>query len=108
VNPQTDGVLLDTDVFSYLLNENDRRADFYRPHVQGRILSVSFVTVGELYYGAVKKLWGAERVAVLEARLAAVVVIPYDISVCRAYAKLKNDAKTAQGLIVSLPLTIFG
>jgi tRNA(fMet)-specific endonuclease VapC len=97
VNPPTDGVLLDTDVFSYLLNENDRRADFYRPHVQGKILSVAFVTVGELYYGAVKKLWGGERMVVLEARLAAVVVIPYDIDVCRAYAKLKNGAKTATG-----------
>ncbi len=97
MSPQTDGVLLDTDVFSYLLNENDRRADFYRPHVQNKILSVSFVTVGELYCGAVKKLWGVERLAVLEARLAAVVVIPYDIEVCKAYAKLKNEAKTATG-----------
>jgi predicted nucleic acid-binding protein len=84
VNSQTDGVLLDTDVFSYLLNHSDRRADFYRSYVQNKILSVSFVTVGELYYGAVKKLWGAERVAVLEARLASVVVIPYDVDVCRA------------------------
>lgn len=50
MSPRSDGVLLDTDVFSYLLSENDRRADFYRPHVQDKILSVSFVTVGELYY----------------------------------------------------------
>lgn len=57
VSPQAGVVLLDTDVFSYLLNANDRRADFYRPYVQDKILSVSFVTVGELYYGAVKKLW---------------------------------------------------
>ncbi len=97
MNPQTDGVLLDTDVFSYLLNQNDRRADFYRPQVQDKILSVSFVTVGELYYGAVKKQWGVGRVAALETRLAAVVVIPYDIDVCRAYAKLKGEAKTAKG-----------
>lgn len=97
MSPQAGVVLLDTDVFSYLLNDNDRRADFYRPYVQDKILSVSFVTVGELYYGAVKKRWGAERVAALEARLAAVVVIPYDIDVCRAYAKLKCDAKTTAG-----------
>lgn len=97
MNPQTNGVLLDTDVFSYLLNENDRRADFYRPYVQDKILSVSFVTAGELYYGAVKKQWGVARVAALEARLATVVVIPYDIDVCRTYAKLKGGAKTATG-----------
>ena len=42
MNPQVEGVLLDTDVFSHLLNENDRRADFYRLHVQDKILSVSF------------------------------------------------------------------
>lgn len=97
MNPQPAGILLDTDVFSYLLTENDPRADFYRPHVQGKILSVSFVTVGELYYGAVKRRWGAERMAVLEARLKAVVVIPYDREVCRAYANLKSEAKTATG-----------
>ena len=94
MNSQTDGVLLDTDVFSYLLNHSDRRADFYRPHVQNKILSVSFVTVGELYYAAVKKLWGTERVAVLEARLAAVVV--------------KGKPRRRQGPIVLLALTISG
>jgi predicted nucleic acid-binding protein len=49
------------------------------------------------YYGALKKLWGVERVTALEARLAAVVVIPYDVDVCRAYARLKCEAKTAAG-----------
>jgi tRNA(fMet)-specific endonuclease VapC len=97
VSPQTSAVLLDTDVFSYHLNANDRRADFYRPHVQDKILSVSFITVGELYCGAAKRQWGAERVAALEARLATIVVIPYDIEVYRAYATLKGEAKTATG-----------
>jgi predicted nucleic acid-binding protein len=50
-----------------------------------------------LYYGAVKKQWEAERAAILEARLAAVVVIPYGIDVCRAYTMLKNEAGRATG-----------
>lgn len=48
-----DAVLLDTDVFSYLL-KNDPRADPYRPHVRDQTLAVSFVTVGELLSGAEK------------------------------------------------------
>ena len=45
-----DAVLLDTDVFSYLLKD-DARADPYRPHVQDQTIAVSFVTVGELVLG---------------------------------------------------------
>ncbi len=90
---ESDAVLLDTDVFSYLLNESDKRAEIYKKHVQNKTLAISFVTVGELHYGALKKKWGSRRLAVLNARMKAVVVIPYDIEICREYARIKNEAK---------------
>ena len=31
---ESDAVLLDTGVFSYLLNESDKRAEIYKRHVQ--------------------------------------------------------------------------
>lgn len=43
-----DRVLLDTDVFSYLLKGRDH-AERYRKHVAGKTVAVSFVTVGEIY-----------------------------------------------------------
>jgi predicted nucleic acid-binding protein len=82
-------VLLDTDVFSYLMRSGDARAGPYRAFVAGKRIAVSFVTVGELLYGAEKRGWGAARRAELEARLRAAVVIPFDAEVCRAYARAR-------------------
>jgi predicted nucleic acid-binding protein len=44
-------VLLDTDVFSYLLGDKGALAERYRPHVRNRTVAVSFITVGEVYSG---------------------------------------------------------
>lgn len=82
-------VLLDTDVFSYLLKDH-QRAEPYHRHVRGKRLAVTFITVGELYAGAEKANWGPRKRSDLETRLRAVVVVPYDIEVCRAYARLCN------------------
>ncbi len=91
-----DAVLLDTDVFSYLLKRGDARGEPYKPHVRNKTIAISFVTVGELLYGAEKKGWGEPKRAELETRLRSVVIVPFDIQVCREYAVLSN-LKTADG-----------
>ncbi len=60
-----EALLVDTDVFSFLMN-GTRYASLYKPHVEGKLMAVSFVTVGELYFGAYRKAWGQERLADLE------------------------------------------
>lgn len=50
-----DEVLLDTDVFSFLLRHEDTRASIYRPHILDRIVVISYVTIGELYFWAEDK-----------------------------------------------------
>ncbi len=42
-----DTVLVDTDVFSFLL-KNDTRASFYRKHLDNRRHALAFMTVAEL------------------------------------------------------------
>ena len=84
-----DAVLLDTDVFSYLLKAGDTRGELYRPHVKGKTVTLSFVTVGELYAWTIKRQWGARRVADLEQRLKAAVIVPYDLELCKEYARVK-------------------
>jgi predicted nucleic acid-binding protein len=64
VRSETGAILIDTDVFSYLMNSGDRRAEVYKKHVQGKTVAISFVTVGELLYGAKKRKWGAKRIAI--------------------------------------------
>ena len=91
-----EAVLLDTDVFSYLLKD-DSRADFYRKHIEGRTVAVTFVTVGELYHWAAKRKWGAKKIANLEQRLRSAVIVPYDLEICRIYGALRSELKTSQG-----------
>jgi tRNA(fMet)-specific endonuclease VapC len=92
-----DAVLLDTDVFSYLLRAGDRRGDPYRTHVRGKTIAVSFITVGELYYGAKKRSWNAKTIASLEQHLKAAVIVPYDVEICKTYGELRATLKTASG-----------
>lgn len=82
-----DAVLLDTDVYSYL-SKGDPRGDAYRRHIKGKTAAISFVTVGELYYWAEKRKWGAARLANFEESLRAIIIVPFDLQVCKAYATL--------------------
>ena len=82
-------MLLDTDVFSFLMKPGDTRASLYKKHVDGKIIAVSFVTVGELLFGAEKKKWGAAKQNNLNGRLKSVVVVPYDRELCATYARTK-------------------
>jgi tRNA(fMet)-specific endonuclease VapC len=92
-----DEVLLDTNVFSYFLLRNDTRASLYRPYIQDRSVAVSFVTVGELYYWAERRKWGPAKVRFFEEHLRAVAVVPYDLEICKAYARIKGGLRTPSG-----------
>ena len=71
------------------MKPGDTRAELYKKHVQGKLVAVSFITVGELLFGARKKNWGTSKVADLNQRLRSVVVVPYDREICATYADLK-------------------
>jgi tRNA(fMet)-specific endonuclease VapC len=94
-----DAVLLDTDVFSYLTRDGHARGDAYRPHVLGKTIAVSFVTVGEVYFGAEKKNWGSRTLSGLLERLKAVIVVPSDLEICREYGRLRASLEKA-GIII--------
>jgi predicted nucleic acid-binding protein len=83
-----DAALIDTDVFSFLMKK-DTRADAYRPHVKGKTLALSFITVGELHFWAEKRNWSAKNRRSLEERLKAVVIVPYDAELCRTFGRVK-------------------
>jgi predicted nucleic acid-binding protein len=93
--------LLDTDVFSYLMKAGDSpMKDVYKPHVKGKLVAVSFITVGELLFGAYKKNWSEAKVRDLRERLRSVVIVPYDIEVCDTYATLKSRLQ-ADGISIA-------
>lgn len=84
-----DAVLLDTDVFSYLIRTGDRHGDAYRPHVLNKTIAISFITVGELYYGSVKRGFTGKTLADLEERIKSAVIVPYDQELCREYGRIR-------------------
>jgi predicted nucleic acid-binding protein len=85
-------IVIDTCIFSYLL-KGGPMASVYAAHLQGHLLAISFITVGELYYGAEKANWGEKRRRELETTLRNFVVIPYDHEIARCYGRLVAERK---------------
>jgi tRNA(fMet)-specific endonuclease VapC len=85
-------VLIDTDVYSYLMTGKNYAA-LYKQHVDGKLIAISFVTVGELYYGAYRRGWKAERIAELKDRLRSVTIVPYDEQLCITYARIRAETE---------------
>lgn len=83
-------IILDTNIVSYLMRGGPE-AEAYAPHVEGRLLAIAFITVGELYFGAEKKNWGEKKRKELETTLRNFVVIPYDHEIARCYGRLVAD-----------------
>ncbi len=63
-----DFVVVDTDVVSFMF-KGGTRALAYRPQLEGKTLTVSLMTVAELYQWAYVRNWGQRRPARLEERL---------------------------------------
>jgi predicted nucleic acid-binding protein len=76
-------------VFSYLGKSGDARAELYRPHVDGKLVGVSFITVGEILFGAYKNKWGSAKLEQIKTRLRSVTIVPFDWAVCQTYGELK-------------------
>ena len=95
-----DAVLLDTDVFSYLIRPGDTRGDLYRPLVKGKTVALSFISIGELYVWAEVRSWGPQKLADFEERLKACVIVPYDLELCKTYARVK--AKLPAGQVIAM------
>lgn len=85
-------ILVDTDVVSYLLNRHSLAAVYERLLI-GCTPMVSFMTVAEMYRGALKKNWGPRRIDELESHLRQFAVVPYVLEVCIAFAQISNSAE---------------
>lgn len=83
------GVLVDTDVFSFVF-KRDTRAAVYWPHLAGNSLYLSFSTVAELYRWAVKNGWGTSRIADLRATLRHYTLLVYDDQTAWHWAEIMS------------------
>ena len=85
-------VLIDTNIVSYMMR-GQAEAQAYAKHLQGNLLAISFVTVGELFYGAEKARWGTQKRLKLETTLRNFLVIPYDYEIAKTYARILVDCE---------------
>jgi len=85
-------IVLDTNIVSYLMR-GGAEAEAYVPHVQGKLLAIAFITVGEMYFGAENRGWGENKRKALETTLRNFVVIPYDHEIARCYGRLMAERK---------------
>ncbi len=86
--PGAEPVVIDTMIAGALFSRR-QLATKYEPHVHGRPLVISFVTVAELRFGALKANWGEARHAALEARLSSMTVVPSDSDLATVYAEMR-------------------
>ncbi len=85
-----------------MIKPRDTRGDIYRRKVQGKNLCVSFVTVGELLFGAYKGGWTEAKIEGMKGRLRSVVIVPYDYLLCQTYASLKSELRRVhKGLCIA-------
>ena len=80
-------IILDTNIVSYLM-KGGRYAEMYMGYIQGKSLAITFITVGELYFGAEKRKWGDKKRKQLETTLRNFFVIPYDREIACCYGQL--------------------
>jgi predicted nucleic acid-binding protein len=80
-------IVVDTNVVSYIMRGGPL-AEAYAPHLERRLASIAFITVGEMYFGAEKARWGAKKRNVLETTLRNFVVIPYDRDIAKCYGRI--------------------
>jgi predicted nucleic acid-binding protein len=82
-------LLLDTNVYTFLTDPRKQRPDWVAA-VHGRLLVLSFVTVGEVLHGAMSGGWSDRNLAAMEARLRAYPVVPGTFGVARKFAELRR------------------
>jgi tRNA(fMet)-specific endonuclease VapC len=88
-------VVVDTMVMSALVNaaRDPSLAGEYRLLVAGRSVLISFATVTELRYGALKAGWGELRLRALERDLSRIVVVQPDDHLMQVCASLRVECE---------------
>lgn len=85
-------ILLDTNIVSYLFN-NDTRSELYCPHLEGSAQLIAFMTVTELEFGASIARWGAFRRRRLTRFLHGFAVVESTPDICLLWAQVMAAGK---------------
>ncbi len=79
-------------MFSDLFRGGEKAAR-HASHLEGQVIALSFQTVGELWFGAIKAGWGEAKRRQLDDRIRRYVVLACDEATVRAWAELRARAE---------------
>jgi tRNA(fMet)-specific endonuclease VapC len=96
-----DAIVVDTDIVSFFFRR-DSRATLYQPHLAGKLVMISFMTVAELDRWTLTRRWGARRRAELEQHLADLIIRHSTRALCRMWAEVTDGARR-RGHPISVP-----
>lgn len=88
-------IVVDTDVFSALLAPESALARRYDPVLIGRPVFLSFQTVAEVRFGAVRRGWGARRLQQLEAAIGRTTTVHSGPELITEYVELRASCERA-------------
>ncbi len=83
-------IVIDTDVYSADLSETALIA-VYEPIIVGRPAFLSFQTVAELRFGALRRSWGTAQMRKLDAKISTAEVVHSGDELVAVYAQLRVD-----------------
>lgn len=86
--------VVDTDVFSYAF-KRDSRASLYQPHLDGKFLFLSFMTLAELELWALIGKWGEPRKSRLSASIKRYSIFHSSPDLSKLWAETVSMARSA-------------
>jgi tRNA(fMet)-specific endonuclease VapC len=87
-------ILVDTNIVIYLL-AGGPKAEACAPHLDGHVLAISFQSVGELWYGAIRRRWGDRKRRRLEDAVQRLAVLTVDEAMVRIWAELRASSQAS-------------
>src|SRR5205823_6490431 len=86
--------VLDTTVASLILNQRPQLA-LYQPLLEDASLVLSFQTVAEMRFGALRANWAAQRKRLLEEFFSSFFILEYTDQLATCWAEVMNEARKA-------------
>ena len=80
-------VLADTNIISYIMR-GDSLARDYVELIGNRKISISFITVGELYFGAEKAGWGHRKRSQIDTVINSLTIIMYENEIAKIFGSV--------------------
>jgi tRNA(fMet)-specific endonuclease VapC len=87
---ETEFVVIDTDVISYLF-KGDTRGALYQPHLDNKLGVLSFMTVAELDLWAATRNWGMKKREELAHFLSPYIVIESSRELCHKWGEIRDQ-----------------